>query len=104
MPHESDADCLVWEVQLYEPFSHVWICQGYGRATTDADPAELGRAVLAGHLARGPARRGETFRAVVRTGDGDRLTVSADEVPARGWTADRAVRQALPAYLRDALT
>ncbi len=103
MSRESDAACLVWEVQLYEPFSRVWISKGYGRATTDADPAEFCRAVLVGHLARGPVRCGETFRAVVRTGNGESLTVTADELPTRSRTVDPALCQMLPTYLRDAL-
>ncbi|MFF2203610.1 hypothetical protein [Streptomyces sp. NPDC058145] len=103
MSRESDASCLLWEVQLYEPFSRVWICKGYGRAVTDVEPAEVGRAVLACQLARGPARGGETFRVVVRTGSDNLLIVSADELPARGWMADPAICRLLPAYLRDAL-
>ncbi|MFJ9821017.1 hypothetical protein ACIRU3_38320 [Streptomyces sp. NPDC101151] len=103
MSRESDGACLVWEVQLYEPFSRVWISKGYGRATTDADPAEFARAVLAGYLARGPARCGETFRSLVRTGSGESWTVTADELPAQPWTVDPALCQMLPACLRDAL-
>lgn len=104
MSPESDADGLVvWEVQRYEPFSRVWICKGYGRTTTDVDPVELGRAALAGHLARVPARGGETFRAVVRTGAGGSLTVSPDDLRAHGSTVDPDVCQILPGYLRDAL-
>ncbi|MEU1408561.1 hypothetical protein ABZ471_40815 [Streptomyces sp. NPDC005728] len=104
MSRENDAACLVWEVQLYEPFSRVWISKGYGRATTDADPAAFGRAVLAGHLARGPARRGETFRALVRTANDDSLTVTADELRTQSRTVDPALCQMLPTYLRDTLT
>ncbi|MEU1708126.1 hypothetical protein ABZ478_22540 [Streptomyces sp. NPDC005706] len=103
MSRERDPGCLVWEVQLYEPFSRVWICKGYGRAITDADPAEVGRAVLACQLARAPVRGGETFRAVVRTGSGGPLTVLADELADRNWTADPSICRLLPAYLRDAL-
>ncbi len=105
MSPESDADGLVvWEVQRYEPFSRVWICKGYGRTTTDVDPVELGRAALAGHLARVPARGGETFRAVVRTGAGGSLTISPDDLRTHGSTVDPEVCQILPGYLRDALT
>lgn len=94
---------ITWLIELYEPFSRVWICKGYGRATTTADPAAIAAAVLAGHLAAHPPRRGETYRATARPDTGQPVTVTADQLPASGWTADAAVRQALPLYLRDAL-
>ncbi|MFF7369768.1 hypothetical protein [Streptomyces tricolor] len=87
---------------MHERFSGVWICKDFGRATTGAGPAELGRAVLAAYLAcRDP--RGETFRVVVRTDHGCDFVITADQLTALGWEADPAVRQALPAYLRNAL-
>ncbi|ROP44242.1 hypothetical protein [Streptomyces sp. PanSC9] len=88
---------------MHEQFSGVWICKDFGRATTGADPAELGRAVLAAYLA-GRDSRGETFRVVVRTDHGRDAVVTADQLTTPGWEADPAVRQALPAYLRNALT
>ncbi|MFG2970896.1 hypothetical protein ACGFZS_47270 [Streptomyces sp. NPDC048288] len=95
---------LTWEIELYEPFSKVWLSKGYGRATTSAAPADIARAVLAGYLAGNPARGGETFRATVRTDTGTVVTATADELAAAGWKAGPDVRQALPLYLRDALT
>ncbi|MGP3737888.1 hypothetical protein ACTWJ9_33435 (plasmid) [Streptomyces sp. GDS52] len=94
---------LAWEIQCYEPYSRVWICKGYGRATTTADPADVAAAVLAGHLTVHPPRSGETFRALARPDTGQPVTVTCDQLPADGWTADAAVRQALPLYLREAL-
>ncbi|MFK0288258.1 hypothetical protein ACIQVL_48475 [Streptomyces sp. NPDC090499] len=94
---------MTWEIELLEPFSWVWMSRGYGRATTSAAPADIARAVLAGHLAHSPARSGETFRATVRTDTGTTVTVAADELAAAGWEAGPDVRQALPLYLRDAL-
>lgn len=87
---------------MHERFSGVWICKDFGRATTCADPAELGRAVLAAYLADRDTR-GETFRVVVRTDHGSDFVITADQLTAPGWEADPAVRQALPAYLRNAL-
>ena len=98
----EDASRLTWEVQLLEPFSKVWICRAYGRATTTAAPADIARAVLAGHLATKPPRGGETFRAIAYT-DHARATVTADQLTADGWEVDPAVREALPLSLRDAL-
>ncbi|MFF7476578.1 hypothetical protein [Streptomyces sp. NPDC008092] len=94
---------LTWEIELLEPFSRVWLCRGYGRATTSADPADIARAVLAGYLAGTPARGGETFRAIARTDTGTEAVVTAAELTAGGWEAGPDVRQALPEYLRDAL-
>jgi len=93
---------LAWEVQLHEPFSGVWICRAYGRATTTAKPADIARAALAGHLAANPPRYGETFRAVARTDTGLEATVTGDQLP-DGQELDPAVYEALPLYLRDAL-
>ncbi|MFF8910539.1 hypothetical protein [Streptomyces olivaceoviridis] len=103
MTCEDNPSRLTWEVQLHEPFSRVWICRGYGRATTTAAPSDIARAVLAGHLAANPARAGETFRAVARTDTGCSATVTADQLTDDGWTAGPDVRQALPVYLREAL-
>jgi hypothetical protein len=94
---------LTWEVQLYEPFSKVWICEGYGRATTTAGPADIARAVLAAHLASRTARGSETFRAFARPDGGEPVIVTPDQLRDDGWTAGPAVRQALPLYLREAL-
>ncbi|NUS25005.1 MAG: hypothetical protein HOV92_12385 [Streptomyces sp.] len=94
---------ITWEIQLYEPCSRVWMCRGYGRATTTAPAADIARAVLAGYLTASPPRGAETFRATVRTDAGEPVTVTADQLPDGAWTADPAVRQALPLYLRDAL-
>ncbi len=87
---------------MHERFSDVWICKDFGRATTGADPAELGRAVLAAYLA-GRSTRGETFRVVVRADDGSQSVITPGQLPAPGWKADPAVCQVLPAYLRNAL-
>jgi hypothetical protein len=103
MTCEDTGSRLTWEIQLHEPFSNVWICRGLGRATTTAAPADVARAVLAGYLTAHPPRQGETFRAVARTDDGEPATVTADQLTEDEWTADLAVRQALPVYLREAL-
>ncbi|WEO92731.1 hypothetical protein A6P39_000535 [Streptomyces sp. FXJ1.172] len=87
---------------MHERFSDVWICKDLGRATTSANPAELGRAVLAAYLV-GRDSRGETFRVVVRTDHGNHVVITADQLNGPDWEADPAVRQALPAYLRNAL-
>ncbi|MFJ4585148.1 hypothetical protein [Streptomyces echinatus] len=87
---------------MHERFSGVWICKDLGRATTGADPAELGRTVLAAYLA-GRDRRGETFRVDVRTDHESHVVITADQLTDHGWEADPAVCQALPAYLRNAL-
>ncbi|ANP52096.1 hypothetical protein J2Z21_009602 [Streptomyces griseochromogenes] len=87
---------------MHERFSDVWICKDLGRASTRADPAELGRAALAAYLA-GRDSRGETFRVDVRTDHGNHIVITADQLTDPGWEADSAVRQALPAYLRNAL-
>lgn len=94
---------LTWEIQCYEPFSRVWICKGYGRATTTAQPVDIARAVLAGYLAASPPRYGETLRAVARPDGGEAVTVTAADLDPDAVTTDPAVRQALPLYLRDAL-
>jgi hypothetical protein len=104
MTCEDTPARLTWEIQLYEPCSRVWICKGYGRATTTADPANIARAALAGYLAGSPGRGGETFRAIARPDDGPAVTVTADQLDDDAAAAtDPAVRQALPLYLRDAL-
>ncbi|MEU8469617.1 hypothetical protein AB0F30_17115 [Streptomyces sp. NPDC029006] len=101
---DTTAVRLTWELQQLEPFSKVWICRGYGRATTTAAPADIARAVLAGHLAATPAGAGETFRGLAHAGDGPPHIITTDQLPADdGWTADPDVRQALPIYLREAL-
>lgn len=94
---------LTWEIQERVPFSEVWVCRGSGRATTTAQPADIARAVLAGHLAARPARGGETFRALAYTDTAGPRIVTADQLADDGWMADPAVRQALPTHLRDAL-
>ncbi|MFF3639467.1 hypothetical protein [Streptomyces sp. NPDC002250] len=86
---------------MHERFSDVWICKDLGRTTTEADPAELGRTLLAAYLA-GRDSRGETFRVVVRASNGNQTVATPDHLTG-GWKADPAIRQALPAYLRDTL-
>ncbi|MFE1451901.1 hypothetical protein [Streptomyces olivaceoviridis] len=103
MTCEDNPSRLTWEVQLYEPFSKVWICRGYGRATTTAEPADIARAVLAGHLAATPPRAGETFRALAYTDAAQPVFFTADQLAEDGWEASPAVRDALPAHLRNAL-
>ncbi|MYW49610.1 hypothetical protein [Streptomyces sp. SID161] len=103
MTCEDNHSRLTWEVQLYEPFSKVWMCRGLGRATTNASPADIARGVLAGYLAANPPRGGETFRAIARPDTGQPATVTADQLRNDGWTAGPDVRQALPVYLREAL-
>ncbi|MFB7508652.1 hypothetical protein [Streptomyces broussonetiae] len=102
MIREDMTRCLRWEIQMHEPFSRVWICKDYGRATTGADPAEWGRTVLAAYLAERPTR-GETFRVIVRTDNGSQSITTPSQLTGPGWTADPAIRQALPGYLRGAL-
>ncbi len=103
MTCEDTPTRLTWEIQLYEPASKVWICKGYGRATTTAAPADIARAILAGHLAAHPPRYKETVRALVRAGDGTPAIVTPDQLPEQGWEIGDDVRGALPLYLRDAL-
>lgn len=102
MSCEDTPTRLTWEIHLHEPASGVWICRGYGRATTTAAPADIARAVLAGYLAASPPRATETLRAVARPDGGTAVTVSAADLDPDAVT-DPAVRQALPLYLRDAL-
>lgn len=99
---ENIPACVRWEILMHERFSRVWICKDFGRATTGADPAELGRTVLAAYLA-GRSTQGETFRVVVRTDDGSQHVVTPGQLAGPGWKADPAICQALPAYLRNAL-
>lgn len=103
MTCEDTPACISWEVQLYEPFSRVWICRGYGRTSTSAPPDDLARALLAGYLAATPPRSGETFRAVARPDTGEPSTITTAQLSGNAWTADAAVCQALPRYLREAL-
>ncbi|MFF8431682.1 hypothetical protein ACF07Y_42445 [Streptomyces sp. NPDC016566] len=103
MLRDDVAACVRWEILMHEQFSGVWICKDFGRATPSTDPAELGRAVLAAYLA-GRDSRGETFRVVARTDHGNHVVITADQLTAPGWEADPVVCQALPAYLRNALT
>lgn len=94
---------MTWEIQLYEPCSGVWMCRGYGRATTAASLTDIARAVLAGYLAANPPRGTETFRAIARTGPDREVVVAAAALADGGWEAAPDVRQALPEYLRQAL-
>jgi hypothetical protein len=103
MTCEDEPSRLTWQVELHEPFSGVWICRALGRATTTAAPADIARAVLAGHLTANPPRGGETFRATARTDSGLEATITADQLRDDGWTACPDVREALPAHLREAL-
>lgn len=103
MTCEDEPTRLTWQVELHEPFSGVWICQRYGRATTTATPADIARAVLASHLATSPPRPGDTLRSVAHTDTGIKATVTPDELPCGSWEVDPAVREALPVYLREAL-
>jgi hypothetical protein len=107
MPHMTCEDQqparITWLVELYEPFSQVWICRGLGHATTTADPEDVARAVLAGYLAATPNPYGETFRATVHTDTSGPVTVTPEQLAGDGWIVEPAVRQALPLFLRDAL-
>lgn len=103
MTCEKETMCVTWEVQMYEPASRVWICKGYGRATTSADPADIARAVLAGYLTAMAPRGGDVWRALARPDTGDTVTVGADELPDGAWQTDPAVQEALPGYLRGVL-
>lgn len=93
---------ITWEIQLYEPASRAWICEGYGRATTTAQPDAIARAALAGYLAANPPGSGETVRATARPDGGETVTVTAADLNDDA-TTDPAVRQALPLYLWEAL-
>ncbi|MFG2635704.1 hypothetical protein ACGFX8_17720 [Streptomyces sp. NPDC048362] len=105
MSNATTPVLLTWEIQMYEPFSRVWICKGHGRTTAGADPTELGQTLLASYLAGNPARHGETFRVVVRgTDSASRSTITADQLPTDGRAQDPAIRPALPVYLRESLT
>ncbi|MFD7995542.1 hypothetical protein [Streptomyces mexicanus] len=104
MTCEDTPSRITWEVQQLEPCSRVWMCKGYGRATTTAAPADIASAVLASYLAVSPPPYGETIRAIVRTDTGDQATATPEQLPGSGWETDPAVRQALPGYLRQALS
>lgn len=104
MTCEVEPVRITWEIELHEPHSRVWICKGYGRATTTAQPADIARAVLAGYLAASPPRYGETIRATARADGGTPVTVGSGDLDADAVTTDPVVRQALPLYLREALT
>ncbi|WP_432030050.1 hypothetical protein [Streptomyces sp. 1222.5] len=93
-----------WEIQMHEPCSRVWICTAHGRTATPVDPTALGQAVLAAYLTSRPAPYGETFRVFLRTDTGSHLTLTTDQLPDHGPNADPALRDALPGYLREALT
>lgn len=93
-----------WEIQMHEPCSRVWICRAHGRTTTAVDPTAFGQAVLAAYLTSRPAPYGETFRALIRTGTGSQITVPGAQLPDDAWQPDPALREALPGYLRSALT
>jgi hypothetical protein len=103
MSCEDEPTRMTWEIQLYEPFSKVWMSRGLGWVATSAAPADIARAVLAGYLAAQPAGYGETFRATARPDGGEPVTVNAADLEDDAVTADPAVREALPLYLRDAL-
>ncbi|MFE9454935.1 hypothetical protein [Streptomyces sp. NPDC006739] len=102
MYREDMPCCVRWEIQMHERFSGVWICKDYGRATISANPTEVGRAVLAAYLA-GQDSRGETFRVTIRTDSGNPSVVTPGQLTEPSWTADPAICQVLPAYLRNAL-
>lgn len=74
----------------------------FGRATTGANPTDVGQAVLAAYLA-GRSTRGETFRVVVRTDNDDQSIITPGQLANPDWIADPAICQAPPAYLRNAL-
>jgi hypothetical protein len=100
---DTTAVRLTWEIQELDPFSKVWICRGYGRATTTAAPANIARAVLASHLTTQTGHDRETLRALSYTDTSGPHVVTEDQLADDGWTADDAVLQALPTHLRDAL-
>ncbi|MGW4569192.1 hypothetical protein ACWEN3_45015 [Streptomyces sp. NPDC004561] len=101
--YREDMPCCVrWEILMHERFSGVWICKDFGRANTGADPTDVGQAVLAAYLA-GRSTRGETFRVIVRTDNGTQAVITPGQLADPGWSADPAICQALPAYLRNAL-
>lgn len=103
MSCEDTPQPLAWQIELYEPSSKVWICRAYGRTTTTAAPEDIARAVLAGYLAARPSGYGEAFRATACADGGAPVTVTAGDLRDDAVTTD-PVRQALPLYLRDALS
>ncbi|MGW2035232.1 hypothetical protein [Streptomyces sp. NPDC001811] len=88
MSRDDMPACVRWEILMHQQFNDVWICKDLGRATTRADPAELGRAVLAAYLA-GRDSRGETFRVLVRTDHGHHVVITADHLTDPGWKCAR---------------
>lgn len=103
MTCEPEPVRLSWEIQQYEPSSRVWLCKGYGRATTTADPSDIAAAVLAGYLAATPPRYGETIRTICRPDGGTAVTVTPADLDDDAVATDPDVLRALPLYLRDAL-
>ncbi|MER6434095.1 hypothetical protein ABT272_41395 [Streptomyces sp900105245] len=104
MIREDVPGLVRWEIQMHEPCSRVWICKAHGRTITAVEPTALGQAVLAAYLTSRPAPYGETFRVFLRTSTGSHLHVTTDQLPESGGTTDPALREALPGYLRGALT
>jgi hypothetical protein len=104
MTCEDQPARITWQIELYEPHSRVWLSRAYGRATTTADPTDIARAVLAGYLAASPPAYGETIRATARPDGGELVTVNAADLDLDAVTVAPDVRQALPLYLRAALS
>ncbi|WP_435260511.1 hypothetical protein [Streptomyces sp. 1222.5] len=104
MIHEDVPGLVRWEIQMHAPCSRVWICKAHGRTTTPVEPTALGQAVLAAYLTSRPTPYAETFRVFLRTDTGSHLTLTADQLPEGGGTTGPALREALPGYLRSALT
>jgi hypothetical protein len=104
MTCEDTPHRLTWEIEQHERCSDVWICKTYGRATTTADPVDVARAALAAYLATTPPPCGEAVRVTARPDHGDPITVTPNDLPNDGYKADPEALQALPLYLRDALT
>ena len=92
---------LTWEIQVYEPSVRGWLPRCYGRATTTAPPEDVAQAALTAYLRTITVWPGQQFRAHARTDDGTPVTVG--QAP-DGWTPGPDAVQALPGYLRNALT